>query len=57
MSAFELLESGIEPLSPTFRAELDALTGIARVGEVDRELARRIVWGDLVSLHSDDVIV
>ena len=47
MTALELIESDIEPTSAQFLTELEALTGIARAGDVDPELARRFVWGDL----------
>ena len=47
MTALALLESGIEPTSTYFGGELAALTGIAQTGDVDPDLARRFVWGDL----------
>ena len=47
MTALTLLESGITPTSTEFRAELRAITGIARAGDVHPDLARRFVWGDL----------
>ena len=47
MTALALLGSEIELLSPRFIAELDALTGIARAGDVDPCLARRFCWGDI----------
>ena len=47
MTALKLMESGLKPMSPIFAGEMNALTGIARVGDVHPDLARRFVWGDL----------
>ena len=48
MTALALMESGLEPTSAQFRGEMNALTGIARAGDVHPDLARRFAWGDLV---------
>ena len=48
MCALELLESGMEPWCPTFRAELETLSGIARAGDVEPGAMRAdSCWGDL----------
>ena len=47
MTALELMRSGIEPTSAEFRGELDALDGIAQANDVEPDIARRFVWGEL----------